>query len=72
MFLIIHSKQFELLPSFPNKSSLINKSLRSLRQKLIVEVFNNIENWIGSGISKEYKRKKAYNCDYQPFKIEEK
>lgn len=72
LFLVINSKQFELLPSFPSRSSLQNKSLNSLRKKLLGEIFANVESWMGEGVSKEYKRKKNYACDYCLFRVEER
>jgi hypothetical protein len=35
LHVIIHSKQFELLPSYPSKSTYINKNLKALRKKML-------------------------------------
>jgi hypothetical protein len=41
--IVMNSKQFEILPSFPSKSTSKNKNLQTIRQKLLFDVFTNIE-----------------------------
>ena len=71
LHMILNSKQFELKMSNPCASVIQNKSLYMLRQKMVNEVLDNIENYVKNDLqdSKPYKRIKNYNYNYNSIAI---
>jgi hypothetical protein len=69
LYMILHSKQFELKLSNPCATTITNKSLFSVRQKMIKEVFDNIENYVKNDLpkGKPYHRLKNYSYNYSPI-----
>jgi hypothetical protein len=72
LYLVVHSKQFELLRRYPAKAVGHNKSLQATRAKLIGEVLENMEDWLyGRDSEVAYRRRKNYNLNYGPLLMHE-
>lgn len=71
LYLIIHSKQFELLKKHPTKHYFHNKSLITTRNKLFDDVFDNLESWLNNREGEHYRRRKNYNLNYGSLQIHE-
>ncbi len=70
--MIFGSRQFELKLSNPCATVVMNKTLFSVRQKMVAEVFENVESYVKNDLAnnKPYKRAKNYNYSYSPIAIE--
>jgi hypothetical protein len=71
LYMILNSKQFELKPSNPTVSVIANKNLYSMRQKMLGQIFDNIESYVKEDLPKgrPYKRTRNYNFNFLPIVV---
>lgn len=71
LYMIFCSKQFDLSLVNPSGSVVGNKTLYSLRQKMVQEVLENVESYVKNemGQNRPYRRVKPYNYGYEYTKV---
>lgn len=64
--MILCTRQFELKLSNPCGTVIMNKNLFVLRQRMVQEMLENIENFVKTDLPKgtQYKRLKGYSYSY--------